>query len=767
MGRKLLLLSAFLSIAVPSFATNMLTNGDFNTGDFTGWYIVADETGCWVQINTNLAVSYDGTIFAAVWCLDEASPGGVAGQVVDLGEPNSMPTLTFSCVANRSEWQQEWGDAIVEMDFYEPNDVWVGYEEFIMFQDDDVVVGWTPYSHIFTVPPKAGKVDMRIRGTDWVQLYFDNVSLEYIEPDQARYNYPIRGETVPWEDQDNCGNGPTLNWIPAVDAVGEHHVYFGTSEEEVLNATDSNPEYKGSVLLENPSYTLSLSDVEKAQTYYWRVDQTTDSGVVKSDSAAKFMVSAETRVDYFDYVDSMELRSVWGSKAELDNGALSIAYDNSGPPYTTEVDAETADFSTCSTDWTFGDNELLILDVKGHDDMSDSVYVTLESNGGAEDGTVQYADVRELNQQAVEDFRMWVIPFADFVDQGVDLTNVTKIMVGVGTKDSPTAGGSGIVLVDNIRLSIAVCMAELIAVDINDDCAVDEGDLVDLAADWLESEYTVTAAEPARGPILWYKFNEGSGVDANDSSGFGYHGTINLSDSWAGEGSGYDGSNCLNLGNTTWVEVPLDAANAGDPDYDPNLFNLGAESTVSFWLNDPGQTDDDSELFQIGGKVNLWLGATANLYYNAGGENLIWGPDYLTNPEHPQDVWVHYAFVKNNSSNYMRIYQNGTMVAEMFADSTWNPALDGVDTFFSIGAWRWRLVDGTGGYVDGLMDDFRLYDYALSQGEVLALAVEGGTATGPLTQLLITPSDVLKDNKINLEDFAEVASKWLEEVVYP
>jgi hypothetical protein len=763
MGRKLLLL-ALLSIAVPSFGANLLTNGDFNTGDFTGWYVVANETSCWVEINDyNLSVSYDGTVFVAVWC-EEESPGGVAGQVIDIGEPNSMPTLTFNCVANRSEWNT-WGDAIVEMDYYEPNDTWLGYEEYIMFQNDDVIDDWTPFNHTFTVHPKAGKVDFRIRGTNWVQLYFDNVSLEFVEPDQAQYVYPVRGETVPWEDQDNCGNGVTLSWITAPFATGEHHVYLGTSEEDVLNATDSDPEYMGSVPLGTPSYTLALSDVEKGQMHYWRVDETTDGGVVKSDSAAKFMVSNETRVDYFDYADSMELRGVWGSKAELDNGALSIVYDNSGPPYTTELDADTTDFSTCSTNWAFGDNELLILDVKGHDDMIDSVYVTLESNGGAEDGTVQYADVRELNQQPLEIFRTWVIPFADFADQGVDMTNVTKMIMGVGTKDSPTAGGSGAVLVDNIRLSIAVCLADLIAVDINNDCSVDEGDIVDLAADWLESEYTVTSAEPSRGPILWYKFNEGAGADANDSSGLGYHGRINLSDSWAGEGSGYDGSNCLNLGNTAWVEVPIDAANIGDPGADPNLFNLGAESTVSLWVRDPGQTDADSMYFEIGGKMSLWLGATGNLYYGAGGESLIWGPDYLTNPEHPQDEWVHYAFVKNNSANYMRIYQNGMMVAEMFADSIWNPDLDGSSTFFSIGAWRWS--GGSGGYVDGLMDDFRLYDYALSHDEVLSLAVEGGTATSPLAQTLITPANVIADSRIDLEDFAEVASKWLEEVVYP
>ncbi len=125
MCRKQLLLLAILSIAVPSLAENMLTNGDFNTGDFTGWYTYVENTeNCWVQMETDYRPSYDRTPFAAVWCLYEAGPGGVAGQVIDLGAPGSIPSLDFSCVANRSEWEA-WGDAIGEMYYYEPNDSWL------------------------------------------------------------------------------------------------------------------------------------------------------------------------------------------------------------------------------------------------------------------------------------------------------------------------------------------------------------------------------------------------------------------------------------------------------------------------------------------------------------------------------------------------------------------------------------------------------------------------------------------------------------------
>ena len=47
----------------------------------------------------------------------------------------------------------------------------------------------------------------------------------------------------------------------------------------------------------------------------------------------------------------------------------------------------------------------------------------------------------------------WVIPLQEFADQGVDLTNVESMILGVGTwGDSSSAGGSGELFIDDIRL---------------------------------------------------------------------------------------------------------------------------------------------------------------------------------------------------------------------------------------------------------------------------------------------------------------------------
>ena len=48
----------------------------------------------------------------------------------------------------------------------------------------------------------------------------------------------------------------------------------------------------------------------------------------------------------------------------------------------------------------------------------------------------------------------WVIPLQTFAEKGIDLTNVDKLMIGLGTKDNiTTAGGSGKMYFDDIQLS--------------------------------------------------------------------------------------------------------------------------------------------------------------------------------------------------------------------------------------------------------------------------------------------------------------------------
>ena len=47
----------------------------------------------------------------------------------------------------------------------------------------------------------------------------------------------------------------------------------------------------------------------------------------------------------------------------------------------------------------------------------------------------------------------WVIPLQTLVDKGIDLTNVDKIAIGLGSQSGMTVvGGSGTIYVDDVRL---------------------------------------------------------------------------------------------------------------------------------------------------------------------------------------------------------------------------------------------------------------------------------------------------------------------------
>jgi hypothetical protein len=64
-----------------------------------------------------------------------------------------------------------------------------------------------------------------------------------------------------------------LKW-KAGDGAASHQVYFGTSEEAVLNATTDSPEYKGTQDLGVETY--DPGQLEWDTTYYWRVDEIND-----------------------------------------------------------------------------------------------------------------------------------------------------------------------------------------------------------------------------------------------------------------------------------------------------------------------------------------------------------------------------------------------------------------------------------------------------------------------------------------------------------
>ncbi len=256
---------------------------------------------------------------------------------------------------------------------------------------------------------------------------------------------------------------PILKWS-AGEAAASHQVYFGADEEAVKNADTGSPEYKGTRALGSESYDPGklLWDT----TYYWRVDEVNnvnpDSpwvGGLCSFTTADF-IWIDDFEDYNDYSPD-EIFSTWidgwevptnGSMAghadppfaETDNihggsQSMPLYYDNNFKY------SEATMTLVSARDWT--EEGVGVLSLWFYGDTSNAaerMYVNL--NG--------IATVYHGNPDAVliEEWTEWTIDLQEFAAQGVNLANVNTISIGFGDKNNLQAGGSGMVLFDDIRL---------------------------------------------------------------------------------------------------------------------------------------------------------------------------------------------------------------------------------------------------------------------------------------------------------------------------
>jgi len=121
---------------------------------------------------------------------------------------------------------------------------------------------------------------------------------------------------------------------------------------------------------------------------------------------------------------------------------------------------------------------------------AEQLYVALEDT--LDKVAVVYHD--DPNAVTLTSWQEWNVDLADFT--GVDLDGIKKVYIGLGDRDNPVeAGGKGTIYVDDIRACPPRCIASL-AKPLYDiaqpyDCIVDERDIMVMAGDWLESGMTV------------------------------------------------------------------------------------------------------------------------------------------------------------------------------------------------------------------------------------------------------------------------------------
>ena len=262
---------------------------------------------------------------------------------------------------------------------------------------------------------------------------------------------------------------PTLTWVPGV-YTASHQVYFGTDKEAVKNADTSSPEYKGTRNLGSENY--DAGNLEWDTTYYWRIDEVnntnTDSpwtGPVWSFTTANFLVLD----DFESYNDldpsdplSNRIFNAWidGFDNPATNGSI-VGYAN--PPFAEQTivhggnqsmpfaydnavgKSEATSVLTSTHDWTVNGVNTLVIWFRGEaGNAAEPMYVALNDS----------AVVTNDNPDAAQttSWTAWNIDLTRFADQGVNLTNVNTITLGLGNRTNPVVGGAGMIFFDDIRL---------------------------------------------------------------------------------------------------------------------------------------------------------------------------------------------------------------------------------------------------------------------------------------------------------------------------
>jgi len=249
---------------------------------------------------------------------------------------------------------------------------------------------------------------------------------------------------------------PVLTWTPGLGA--SHDVYFGTDPASLELAASGNL----------GSESFEPGQLEWNTTYYWRIDEANNTnadspwtGPLWSFTTANFLViedfesyndlnedEPDSNRIYLAWIDGFDnpaangsvvgnLNAPFAEQTIVNSGiqSMPMAYDNS-------VGKSEATLTlTSNRDWTVNGVDTLTIWFRGSSaNTAETLYVALNGNAKVDNDNPDAATITRWTQ--------WNIPLQAFTDQGVDLSNVNSITLGL----SSLTGGTGMMYFDDIRL---------------------------------------------------------------------------------------------------------------------------------------------------------------------------------------------------------------------------------------------------------------------------------------------------------------------------
>ena len=561
---------------------------------------------------------------------------------------------------------------------------------------------------------------------------------------------PMLGQVV---DQEKT---LTAAWEPGMEAVA-HRIYWGTDPQALPYHGESS----------DPQFVVKEGLIQ-GTTYYWRVDEVMGNGVIRRGDLWHFQASAYVVIDDMEtYSDDQgnEIWMTWADGWNNDTGStvgylepsymerssvhggsqsMPFYYDNTG---TYGLHSEAFMEFSRFQNWTRKQVKALTLHFFGLTSNTvqagDQLYVGIADRQGNE-AFVTYEQTQACLRQ--KQWHEWNVALTAF--EGVNLQQVKKLTVGIGSRTRPQRGGKGLIFIDDIVLWPARCLGATGGADLNGDCHVDHLDLARMMENWLVSGAMQMPDDPGFDQLAAYWPFDGNAVD-QISLQAGFVLGLNTVSGVQGEALEFrfEGDH-----------VDLGYRAIG------NLVSSLQSFTMSLWTKPTLTGGSWQRFFDFGNGTSdyMMLAAFEGLASQGGAPQFQMRVDNQLQSV-PASValipseWQHVAVRLDARQQRASIWIDSVKTGE--APMTYTPRDLGRTYQNYIGKSQWD--DGT---YQGVLDELRFYRRALTDDEIRYLA----GFTQPYSDLGDAAlSDVNGDGLVNSVDFAILANAWQENSFWP
>jgi hypothetical protein len=252
-------------------------------------------------------------------------------------------------------------------------------------------------------------------------------------------------------------------------------------------------------------------------------------------------------------------------------------------------------------------------------------------------------------------------------------------------------------------------------------------------------------------------------------------GTASVSSLWDTDGVV---NGCVSFDGTSFITVPAEALKVTDS----NDLLIENEVTISFWVNADAENITETQ-YLFHGSTENYTGhiiagtvpalTTANdaiefhsghitpqdpewPYYYWGWDAAEWTSCKLADYA---KGWNHYAFTKDAANGVIRIYKDGMIVYQ--AEDAFVTMID-LDNMV-IGCFDRGYAKAL--FYKGKLDEFKVFDYALGQSEILSLA--GYTQGQNVSVFEDIEYDLDNNGEVGISDISFLVNNWLSEQLWP